>query len=431
MNLALSEDQELIARSAADFAREKSPVARVRELRDARDPTGFSRALWKQMAELGWVGIPFPESHGGAGLGYAELALVMEELGRTLAPEPFLSTVLLAGQALLLSGDAEKCRAWLPKVAAGDAVLALAYQERQGRYDLAAVETRAEPGADGYLLRGEKVQVLDAQSADALIVAARSSGAPRDAAGITLFLVPSGAQGLTITRQTRVDSRAAARVELAGVRVAARDAIGALGAGHALLSQAVDRATLGLCAEMLGGMSQTLALTLEHLKTRQQFGVPIGSFQALKHRAADVFIEVELCKSVVMAAARAADEQAPDLAKSVSLAKARCSDAWILAANEGVQMFGGVGMTDEYDIGLYLKRARAAELSFGDSAFHRARWAKLSGYSSPPGPRDPGLRERLAKPAKAVPDFPHEQLRLLERREVAAALELVPVARCS
>ena len=380
MELVRTEDQELIAKTAADFVKEKSPIARVRALRDSNDPVGFSRTLWKEMAELGWVGIAFPEAVGGAGLGFAELSVVMEELGRTLAPEPFLSTVLLAGQALLLAGDEAKARRWLPRVCKGDAILALAQQEARSRYDLAAVETRAQRVGAGYRIRGEKIQVLDGHVADAFVVVARSAGGPRDEKGVTLFLVPQGAAGLTVTRQTRVDGRNAALVRLDGVAVGADAVLGAVDGGHALLTRVVDRATVGLAAEMLGGMEQAFALTLAHLKSRQQFGVPIGSFQALKHRAANVFIELELAKSAVMAAARAVDADAPDLAKLASLAKARCSDAYLLAANEGVQMFGGVGMTDEYDIGFYLKRARAAELSFGDAAFHRARWASLSGY---------------------------------------------------
>jgi alkylation response protein AidB-like acyl-CoA dehydrogenase len=380
MDLVRTEDQELIAKTAGDFVKQRSPIARVRELRDTNDPVGFSRALWKEMAELGWVGIAFPEPVGGAGLGFAELAVVMEELGRTLAPEPFLSTVLLAGQTLRLSGDAAKQAAWLPRVCKGEAVLALAQQEARSRYDLAHVETRAEPAGAGFRLTGEKVQVLDGHVADALVVVARTAGGARDAAGLTLFLVPKDAAGLAVTRQSRVDGRNAALVRLDGVSVGADAVVGSAGAGHALLASAVDRATVGLCAEMLGGMQQAFALTLEHLKSRVQFGVPIGSFQALKHRAANVFIEIELAKSAVMAAARAVDAGDSDLAKLVSLAKARCSDAYLLAANEGVQMFGGVGTTDEYDIGFYLKRARAAELSFGDAAFHRARWATLSGY---------------------------------------------------
>jgi acyl-CoA dehydrogenase len=380
MDLVLSEDQELIAKTAGDFVKQKSPIARVRELRDTNDPIGFSRPLWKEMAELGWVGIAFPESVGGAGLGFAELAVVMEELGRTLAPEPFLSTVLLAGQALLLSGDSAQASAWLPRVCKGDAVLALAQQEAKSRYDLAAVETRAEKSGAGWRIHGEKIQVLDGHVADAFVVAARTAGGPREAKGITLFLVPKGAAGLTVTRQSRLDGRNAALLRFDGVAVGADAAVGAVDAGLEMLAGAVDRATVGLCAEMLGGMQQAFAMTLDHLKNRIQFGVPIGSFQALKHRAANVFIEIELAKSAVMAAARAVDGAEPDLAKLVCLAKARCSDAYVLTANEGVQMFGGVGMTDEYDIGFYMKRARAAELTFGDAAFHRARWASLSGY---------------------------------------------------
>jgi alkylation response protein AidB-like acyl-CoA dehydrogenase len=380
VDLILSEDQELIAKTTADFVKSRSPIARVRQLRDTNDPIGFSRALWKEMAELGWVGIAFPESVGGAGLGFAELAVVLEELGHTLAPEPFLSTVLLAGQALLLAGDEAQAAAWLPRVCKGDAILALAQQEAKSRYDLAAVETRAERAGAGYRLTGEKIQVLDGHVADAFVVVARTAGGPREEKGITLFLVPKGAAGLTVTRQARLDGRNAALVRLDGATVGADAVVGAADAGHALLARAVDRATVGLCAEMLGGMHQAFALTVEHLKTRMQFGVPIGSFQALKHRAANVFIELELAKSAVMAAARAVDRDDPDLAKLVSLTKARCSDAYVLAANEGVQMFGGVGMTDEYDIGFYMKRARAAELTFGDAAFHRARWATLSGY---------------------------------------------------
>jgi acyl-CoA dehydrogenase len=216
--------------------------------------------------------------------------------------------------------------------------------------------------------------------ADALVVAARSSGAPGDAEGISLFLVPAGTPGLRVERQQRVDQRNAALVTLDGVALGADALLGRLGAGGPVLDAVIDRATLGLCAEMLGGLLQAFEMTVEHLKTRVQFDVPIGSFQALKHRAADVFIEAELCKSVVMAAARALDADDPEAPQLISLAKARCSDAYVLATNEGVQMFGGVGMTDEYDIGFYMKRARAAELTFGDAAHHRARWAALGSY---------------------------------------------------
>lgn len=370
MDLVLTEDQEFIQKTAADFVSEKSPVSRFRELRDKQDATGFSRALWKEMADLGWAGIPYSEDVGGADMGFAELAVVMEELGRSLAPEPFLSTVLLAGQALALSENQALAKEWLTKICAGEAVLSVAYQEARSRYDLAAIETTATQDGGGFKITGEKIQVLDGHVADALLVSAKLDGA------VKLFLVPSDAAGLTITRQTRLDDRNAALVTLDGVSVGADAEVG----DGTLLANVVDRATVGLCAEMLGGMQQALDLSIEYLKTREQFDVVIGTFQALKHRAADVFIEIELCKSAVMAAARAIDSGDADTAKLVSVAKAKCSDAYVLAANEGVQFFGGVGMTDEYDIGFYMKRARAAELTFGDAAFHRDRWATLAGY---------------------------------------------------
>jgi acyl-CoA dehydrogenase len=380
VQLVLNEDQELIGKTAADFVKEKSPVARFRALRDANDPLGFSRALWKEMAELGWVGIVFPEEVGGAGLGLADLAVVLEALGRTLAPEPFLSTVLLAGRVLVRGGSEAQRRAWLPGVVAGERVLALAQQEAGSRFDLRRVATRAERAGAGWRLRGEKIQVLDAPGADALVVAARTAGGDADAEGVTLFLVGRGAKGLEVVPQTRIDHRSAGLVRLAGVEVGPGDVVGEPERGGDLLEEAVDFATAGLCAEMLGGMAQAFELTLEHLKTRVQFGVPIGSFQALKHRAANCFMEIELARSCVLAATRAVDAGDAEARRLVSLAKARCSDAYVLVANEGVQMFGGVGMTDEYDIGLYMKRARVAELSFGDAAFHRDRWARLASY---------------------------------------------------
>jgi acyl-CoA dehydrogenase len=380
VELLLSEDQELLAKTANDFVAEHSPVSRMRKLRDTKDPVGFSRALWKQMAELGWVGIPFPESVGGAGLGFAELAPVLEALGRKLAPEPFLSTVLLGGQAVLLGGNESQQKEWLAPLVNGDCILTLAHQEAKSRYDLARVTTRAEKAGDGWRLTGEKVQVLDGHVADAFVVAARTSGGTTDAKGVTLFLVRGGAKGLDVTRQSRVDARNAAILKLSGVTVGAGDALGSVDEGFALLERVVDRAMVGLCAEMLGSMQQAADDTFQHLKTRVQFGVPIGSFQALKHRAARMYIELELSRSTVMAAARAVDENAADLPKLASLVKARCSEAGIQIANEAIQMFGGVGMTDEYDIGFYLKRARVAEITFGDAAFHRDRWARLSGY---------------------------------------------------
>ncbi len=380
MDLILTEDQELIAKTAADFVAQKSPVARVRALRDQADEVGFSRDLWKEMADLGWVGIPFAEAHGGADLGLAELSVVLEALGRGLAPEPFLSTVLLGGLAIARSGDEALGEAWLPGVVSGEKILSLAYQGPASRYDLNVTGARATQDGDGYLLEGEKIQVLDGHVADAILVTARTSGDEGENDGISLFLVPKDTPGVGIERQIRVDHRNAALLHLSGVHVGSGSLVGPVGGAGSLVADVVDRATIGLCAEMLGGMQQAFDLTLAHLKSREQFEQVIGSFQALKHRAADVFIAIELARSVVMAAARAADDEAADLPRLVSLAKAHCSEAYVHVTNEGVQMFGGVGMTDEYDIGLYMKRARAAELSFGDADHHRARWAALGGY---------------------------------------------------
>lgn len=380
MQLVLTEDQELIAKTARDFADEQSPISRFRELRDSGDAEGFSRQLWKEMAELGWVGVPFPEALGGAGMGFAELVVVLEALGRNLAPEPFLSSVAMAGQALLLGGSEEQQQTWIPGLVEGDKLLSLAYLEMGSRFDLNCVTARAEEKDGSFRISGQKVQVLDGHVADAFVVSARTAGDDSDAEGIGLFLVPADAAGVTTERQSRLDSRGAAIVSFDGVEVGADAAIGEVGNAAGLLERVVDRATVALGAEMLGGMSKAFELTLDYLRERKQFGVPIGSFQALKHRAANVFVEIELSRSTVMAAARAVDEENEDLPKLVSVMKARCSDAYILVANEGIQMFGGVGMTDEYDIGLFLKRARAAELTFGDAAWHRDRWARLSGY---------------------------------------------------
>ena len=380
MQFALNDEQQLLRDSAAAFVRDNSSMKRIRAFRDSRDADGFSRSLWAKMAELGWLGILFPEEHGGLGLGYKDLALVLEEFGKGLMPEPWLSTVLLGGTAVWRGGSAAQREAVLPPLIAGELLLALASQEAHSRYDLSHVATRAERAGDGWRIHGEKRLVLDGHVADRLIVSARTAGAPRDANGITLFLLDAHAPGITTTRQWTVDSRNAALVRLDGVAAGPGDVLGAVDGGLPLLAEVVDRATAGLCAEMLGSMEAAFAMTLDYLKTRRQFGAPIGSFQALKHRAAILFTEIELARSAALAAAMAVDESHPHTAQLVSVAKARCSDTFILVGNEGVQMHGGIGMTDEHDIGFFLKRARAAEITFGDAAFHRDRYAALQGF---------------------------------------------------
>jgi alkylation response protein AidB-like acyl-CoA dehydrogenase len=380
MNFSLTDEQQLLRESAAGFVRDNSSLQRIRALRDAKDADGFSRELWRQMAELGWLGIVFPEQQGGLGLGFKELSLVLEELGKGLMPEPWLSTVLLGGSAVLHGGSDAQREALLPQLIAGELLLALAYQEERSRYDVHHVTTRAERAGDGWRLTGEKHMVLDGHVADRFIVSARSAGGERERDGITLFVIDAQAPGVRVARQWTLDSRNAAIVRFAGTPVAPADVLGTAGGGGAILADVIDRATAGLCAEMLGGMEAAFAMTLDYLKTRQQFGAVIGSFQSLKHRAAVMFTELELARSAVLAAAMAIDEANPRSAEFVSVAKARCSDTFMLIGNEGVQMHGGIGMTDEHDIGFFLKRARAAEITFGDAAFHRDRFAALQGY---------------------------------------------------
>ncbi len=390
MDLVLTEEQEMLARSARELVSGRSSLRRVRQLRDGHDADGFSRELWREMAALGWLGITIPEELGGAGLGWMDQMVVLEEMGRGLMPEPFVSTVLLASSALLLGGNDGQKKAHLPKIAAGERIMTVAYQEAGSRYDASTVATRGVQRGGGFTISGEKIQVLDGHVADVLVVSARTSGDAGDANGITLFLVAADTPGVTIERQSRIDSRNAALVCLDGVEVGADAVLGRVDGGGALLDRVLDRARIGLSAEMLGSMQAAFEMTNEYLKTRVQFGVPIGSFQALKHRAAKMYVELELARSAVMGAHRALDLHArratgvpPDdttIAKLASLAKARCSDAFVLIGNECVQMHGGIGVTDEHDIGFFFKRARVAEATFGDAAFHRDRTARLEGY---------------------------------------------------
>jgi alkylation response protein AidB-like acyl-CoA dehydrogenase len=379
MSLVLTEEQELIQQAATEFLKEHSPIAHMRELRDGEDATGFSKAVWKEMAELGWTGIPFEEDLGGAGLGLAELGVVLEECGRTLAPYPFLSTVVLGGGAVALAGSDSQKHEILPGVCKGETLLALAFQEK-GRFAPWAIETSAEEDGDGFEISGDKIFVLDGHVADRLIVAARTSGTSGDRDGISLFLVEPTAKGCDVKRSSMIDGRNSARVSLRNVKVGADALLGNVDAGANTLEAVFDRATAALSAEMVGLISEAFERTVEYLKTREQFGTRIGTFQALKHRAASMFCEVELSQAVVLDALRALDEDRPYASRVVSAAKARCSDTASLVTCEGLQMHGGIGMTDEEDIGLFLKRAKTAELTLGDAAYHRDRFARLTGF---------------------------------------------------
>ena len=380
MQLSLTEDQAMLAQTASAFFAENSPLTRLRKLRDSRDERGYSPELYQRMAELGWTAIPFEEKDGGLGMGLAGAILVSEAMGKKLASEPYVPSILLSGQLLSLAGSAAQKDAWLTPAIAGEKIIAFAQQEQNSRFNAAHVTTRATASKGGFVLSGEKRAVLAGSLADAYLVSARTSGSERSAEGVSLFLVPAGTPGLKVTRQFRIDSRNAAVVQLQDVQVPADALVGERDRALPLIESALDRATVALCGEMLGAMSEAFNVTVAYLKERKQFNVAIGSFQALKHRAAKMFIEIELARSATMVAARALDANDAEAKSLVSVAKARCSDAYVLIANEAVQMHAGIGMTDEHDIGFFIKHARVCELTFGDAAYHRDRFATLNGY---------------------------------------------------
>jgi len=382
MQLALNEDQTHLSRTAHDFIAASPPIPRLRKLRDSRDERGYTPERYARMAELGWTAIPFSEADGGLDMGMADVVLVTEALGRGLAPEPYIPSIILAGRAIARAGGAAHKASWLAPMITGDKVVALAHARRGGRHDLTRVPVRAAASTvgGGFRLTGQATQVWGGNLADGYVIAARTAGQDGDRDGITLFLLPAGVRGLRCERQVRIDSLNAAQLTLDDVAASNADVLGEVGAGYAVLAAAIDDATVALAGEMLGGTAEALERTLTYLRDRRQFGVAIGSFQALKHRAARLYIELELSRSAVMAAARAVDAQQPDAAQLVSVAKAKVSDAYMLVTNEAVQMFGGIGMTDEHDIGFFLKRARACEMTFGDAAYHRDRFAALGGF---------------------------------------------------
>ncbi len=379
MALTLTDDQKMIRDSADGFFKTEAPVAQHRKLRDSHDATGFDRATWAKMAEMGFAGVLVPEAHGGAGFGHVAAGLIMEAIGRNLSAAPMLSTAILGTTALVAGGTPEQQAKYLPLIAEGQRLFALAADEAS-RHNPAQVATTATPSGNGFKLNGVKGFVLDGHVADTLIVAARTSGDAGDSDGITLFLVDAKAPGLIAERRSMVDSRNAARITLADVQVDGADVLGPVGGGFALLETVLDAGRACLAAEMLGVSSESFTRTVDYLKQREQFGQKIGSFQALQHRAAHLFCEVELARSATLralVALDAHDERAPLFA---SLAKAKSGEVAKLATNEGVQMHGGIGMTDDFDIGFYMKRARAAQETFGDIAFHGDRLARLLGY---------------------------------------------------
>ncbi len=377
MPFVLTEEQQMLRDSARAYAAEKLPVSQLRALR--KDGKAYDAGSWKEMAELGFTGVIVPEEFGGSGFGYVGLGQVLEAQGRTLAASPLLSTAMIGASALMLGGTQPQKDAWLGKIAGGEAIVALAADERP-HHDPAHVKLIAKKSSAGYTLSGEKRYVVDGAEADLLIVAARTSGDAGDATGITLFLVPGDAKGVTRTALKTLDAHAAANVSFAGVELGADAVLGAVDGGYGLLEQILDRARIGAAAEMLGAADAAFEMTSEYLKVRKQFGQLIGSFQSLQHRAAIMFTELELTRSCVAAALDALDRNANNISELASLAKARAGETLHLVSNETVQMHGGIGMTDAHDSGLYMKRARVLEGLYGGESFHRDRYARLAGY---------------------------------------------------
>jgi alkylation response protein AidB-like acyl-CoA dehydrogenase len=375
----LNEEQTMLREAAKSWVSEKSPVTALRKLRDSGNPDGFDRAAWAEMAQMGWAGILIPEEFGGSGLGYLTLGLVLEETGRTLTASPLVSTALTATAALLLGGSDAQKKAWLPKIAEGKAIATLAVDET-AHHGPAKTALKAAKTGSGWTLSGRKTFVLDGGVADLVIVAARTGGKSGDTNGITLFLVDGTAKGLSRQKLKSVDSRGVANLSFDNVEVRADAVLGSADQGHAILEATLDRARAGLAAEMLGSATQAFETTLDYLKTRTQFGQAIGTFQALQHRAARMYTDLELTRSCVEAALSAIDNNSNDVPQLASLAKAKANEVYHLVSNEMVQMHGGIGMTDAHDAGLYLKRARAAEATFGSAAYHRDRYATLLEY---------------------------------------------------
>jgi alkylation response protein AidB-like acyl-CoA dehydrogenase len=375
MNFGFNEEQELLRNTARKFFENECPSDTVRRLMET--PEGINPELWKKLAEQGWLGLIYPEPYDGMALGLVDLVVLMEEMGRAVTPGPYFSTVLLGGLAVLEAGSDAQKKEWLPKIAAGDKRVALAWMEPSAQLGPAGITLTAVERGGKFTLSGTKLFVHDAHTADALVVAARTRpGAGAD--GVSLFLLPKGTKGLAVTLLPTMDqTRKLCEVACADVTVGTDALLGAAGAGWAPLARVLDRATVALCAEMCGGAQKVLDMTVEYAKIRQAFGRPIGSYQGVKHRAADMLVDVENSKSITYYAAWALDENSPEAPLAVSMAKAYVSDAFRRVAAAGIQLHGGIGFTWEHDLHLYFKRAKGSEFTFGDATHHRERVAQL------------------------------------------------------
>ena len=382
MSVDFANELKMLRETAARLVETDSPVSALRRLRDSRDERGFDVAVWNKMIELGWPALIIPESYGGLGFGFRGLGVVMEETGRTLTASPLLSSAVFAASVIHQLGTEAQKRTQLSAIAEGTALITVALEEGSHHAPF-SVSMAAESVGDGFVLSGPKRFVLDGHMADHFIAVARSEGTHDEQDGLTLFLVDANLPGVEVTKTCMVDSRNAANIQFDGVKVGLDSVLGgveSLGKAAGGLERALDVARVAQAAEMVGGAREAFSRIIDYLKLREQFGVKIGSFQALKHRAAVMFTEIELAISAVDATLLALDEDSREVSLLASLAKAKANDVFHLVSSEGIQMFGGIGMTDDEDIGLYLKRSRVCTQLFGDTRFHRDRYARLCGF---------------------------------------------------
>lgn len=375
----LTEEQTLIKDQASAWVIDKAPVSSFRALRDSKSEQAFLPETWAAMVDMGWSGILIPEQYGGSDLGYLTCGLILEQLGRQLTASPLFSSSLVGASALMLAGNTAQQEALLPDIVNGSAIVTLALDE-SSQHKPEQTALQAEQSGDGFTLNGKKTFVAEGMCATHYVVASRTSGNPGDVQGISLFLVPAQANGIERAALPTIDSRDYARLSFTQVRVDSAALLGSLGDAMPVLENILDRARIGIAAEMLGTASQAFDMTLDYLKTREQFGKVIGSFQALGHRAAALFSLMEQSRSCVEAALQAVDAGADNVPELASLAKCQVGKFLFGMSNELIQIHGGIGMTDEFDAGLYLKRARVLEASFGNRAYHRHRYANLKGF---------------------------------------------------
>ena len=375
--MTLTDDQRMLADTVAPFMADEGAIKKqLRHWRDFGCKDGFGHGLWKQFAELGLTGILIPEAQGGAGLGQVEAGLVLEEIGRNLTPSPFLTTSIAAVRALEGSAQAER---WFPGIVAGETVAALAIDEGR-HHDPAAISLEAKRSGNGFSLSGAKQFVVQGASADVILVAARTAGSAGETQGLTLFAVERGAKGLALDNVALADASKAARIAFDNVEVDADSVVGEVGGGWASLSRALNAGCAGAASELVGVAAGASEMTFEYLKQRKQFGKVIGEYQVLQHRAAHLYGEIEIARAVALKAAQLLDTGDPRAELLVSAAKAKAAKSAALAVQEGVQMHGGIGMTDEHDIGLYMKREAVLSELFGGPRYHANRVAELSGY---------------------------------------------------